>query len=388
MQAKTVSIVHEQSREAGRDAADELIDELGCQPDLVLAFVTSSLDPNEVLAGLWSGLDESVRLVGCSSFAEIGANEAMSDSVTLMGIVFDQVEWKLFKLDAVGDSSNAAGRKLGDQIAGFDPKIVMVLPDGVVANTMKFVNGMQEALGASCPIVGGLASEGLTFERTYQFLDREVIEGGAVALALRGPIRVATAAGSGFQPVGVTRTATGVVDDKYIHTLDGESAVELYKEFLGPDATERPSLGLEFPLAIVHEAGSDYMASDERSQVIRAVRSLDEERGAIECAGDVYEGAKLRMTRATKEDLIAAATNAVGQAKRDLPNAQLCLMFNCAGRKIVLGGRYQSEIAAALDKLGDDIPRIGFYTYGEIAPIEGTNMYHDETFTLALVGPD
>lgn len=387
MRAKTVSIVHEDAREAGRDAVDELLDELGETPQLVLAFVTSSLDPQRALEGVWSGLDSSVRLLGCSSFAEIGASEALSDSVTLMGIVFETVEWELFKLDAVGDSSRAAGRELARDIAAFEPKLVMVLPDGVVANTMKFVNGMQDQLGADCPIIGGLASEHLSFEHTHQFLDREVFSGGAVALALRGPLRVATAAGSGFQPVGGARTATRVVDDKYIYALDGESAVELYKSFLGPDAAQRPTLGLEFPLAIVHASGGDYMESDERSLVIRAIRTLDEERGAIECGGDVYEGARLRMTRASKEDLVAAAVNAVERAKRELPNAQMCLLFNCVGRKIVLGARYQSEVEAALAKLGD-IPRIGFYTYGEIAPIGGTNMYHDETFTLALLGPE
>jgi hypothetical protein len=233
-----------------------------------------------------------------------------------------------------------------------------------------------------------VASESLQFVRTFELFDREVIDGGVVALALRGPVTVATAARAGFQPVGVTRTCTRVEDDKVILELDGASALGLYKHFLGPNIADRPNIGTEFPLAVIEGAGADYMLSDERYQVIRVVRMLDETRGALLCGGDVYEGARIRMTRATKEDLVAAAESAAAQAARALPSAELALLFNCAGRKLVLGGRYREEIRAAFTALGTRVPKIGFYTYGELAPVEGTSMYHDETFTLALVGTE
>ena len=154
---------------------------------------------------------------------------------------------------------------------------------------------------------------------------------------------------------------------------------------LGPGVAARPNIGIEFPLAVIQRTpGGDYMSSDERAQVIRVVRQLDEERGALLCAGDIEEGVKIRMTRGNKEDLIAAAKQAIEQGIAAMPDAQLAFLFNCAGRKLVLGARYRDEIAAAFESLGE-VPRIGFYTYGELAPVDGTNMYHDETFTLALV---
>lgn len=386
MYAATASIVHEDSYQAGREAVEELLDEMASTPDLVMLFATSEHEPQRVMDGIWSQLPDGVRLIGCSSFAEIGGEDAMTGSVTVMGIVFGPVLWGLYQIDEVGASSTEAGRKLGRMIADLQPRVVIAFPDGLVANSMKFVNGMQSVLGSSCPIVGGLASEALNFEHTYQFLDRRAFSGGAVALALGGPITVVTSAGSGFQPVGVVRTCTEVVDDKFVHSLDGESALELYKAFLGDDVLGRPNIGLEFPLAVISGAGGDFMASDERSQVIRAVRQLDEQRGALVCAGDIYQGAKVRMTRATKNDLITAAASATERASRELPDASLCLLFNCAGRKIILGAKYQKEIESAFAVLDSQIPRIGFYTYGEIAPVDGANMYHDETFTLVLLG--
>ena len=302
-----------------------------------------------------------------------------------MGIAFGDVEWALFKLDAIGESSDAAGERLAAAIQGFDPRLVVVMPDGLAANSVRLIRAMQQILGPDCPIVGGVASESLEFVRTFELYDREVIDGGVVALAMRGPIEVVTSARAGFQPVGATRTCTRVENGNVILELDGKSALELYKDFLGPDIAERPNIGTEYPLAVVGAPGADYMASDARAQVIRVVRVLDEERGALLCGGDVDVGSRIRMTRATKDDLIAAARSAVEQVRAQMPDPALALLFNCAGRKLVLGARYQEEIEAAFSALGD-VPRIGFYTYGEIAPVEGANTYHDETFTIALVG--
>lgn len=388
MYAQTVSIVHEDAYRAGRETAAELLAQMSRPPDVVLAFVTSRHSPERTLEGLFSLLPPRTRLLGCSSFAEIGAEEAIAGSVTIMGIAFERVEWATFKLDpaAVRGSSIAAGRALGERMAGFRPRLVLLLPDGTTVNSTKLVRALQEPLGPHCAVVGGVASEGFGHGRTFELFDREVIEGGVVALALRGPVTVATAARAGFQPVGVTRTCTRVEDDKLILELDGESALGLYKGFLGPDVAGRPNIGTEFPLALIEGTGGGYMASDERSQVIRWVRQLDEARGALLCGGDVYEGAKVRLTRATKGDLVAAAASAAAQAQHALPNAKLGLCFDCAGRRLVLGGRYQEEIRDAFAALDPRLPKIGFYTYGEIAPVDGTNMCHDETFTLALVG--
>lgn len=385
MRAETVSIVHEDPHQAGRQTAAELLAQLGEPPDLVMVFVACRHDPQRVLDGLWSVLPEGVRLLGCSSFAEVGAEDALTGSVTAMGIVFHRVEWQVLKLDAIGDSSVEAGRAFGRLVTGFGPKLVIALPDGAIDNP-KFVRALQDTV--ECPIAGGVASDELEFTRTFELFDREVVRGGVVGLALRGPVTVATAARAGFQPVGVTRTCTRVEDDKLILELDGESALDLYKHFLGPQVAQRPNIGTEFPLLLITAPCDDYMASDERSQVIRVVRILDEERGALVCSGDVYEGAKVRMTRATKEDLVSAAALAAEQARRAQPSARVAFVFSCVGRRLVLGARCQEEIRAAFEVLGTEVPTIGFYTYGEIAPVDGRSMSHDETFTLALVGTD
>lgn len=385
MRAITASIVHDDAYTAGRETATELLDRLGQTPDVVLVFASAAHDPAAVLEGMWSRLPASVRLLGCTSFAEIGDDGAVVESVTAMALSFDTVQWQVYRVDPIDGTSADAGRMLAEQMVDFDPSLVITLPDGLRLNSTKFVAAMQEVLGRR-PVIGGLSADDLSFDRTAELFDRDVLRGGAVALALRGPIVFASSAMAGFQPVGVTRTCTRVEHDKRIVELDGHPALDLYREFLGPDVAERPNIGTEFPLAMVESPNADYMASDERFQVIRAVRELDAKRGSLACGGDVYEGAKVRMTRGTKDDLIAAAVEATAQARRAVPNPVVGLFFNCAGRKLVLGARYPAEVRAAFDALGPDVAKIGFYTFGEIAPVAGANMYHDETFTLALLG--
>lgn len=393
MKAVTASIVHEDPYMAGRQTAFELMGALapgdpgGGAPDVVLAFVSSVHAPERVLEGLWSRLPKATRLLGCSSFAEIGAEDALSGSVTAMGFQFQGVEWEIFKLDEVEGARPDAGRVLGQRMLAFDPKLVIVLPDGAAVNSWKLVRGLREVLGPDRHVMGGVASDHLEFQRTFELHDREVLRGGVVALGLRGALSVATVAKAGFQPVGATRTCTRIEDDHLLLELDGVSALSLYKAFLGPSVVDRPGIGLEFPIALISGGAGDYMASDERVQVIRAVRRFEEERGALFCGGDVPEGARIRMTRATKGDLIDAAVLAAHEVMRSpVGSPRVAFLFNCVGRKLVLGGRYHEEIRAAFSVLGPEIAKIGFYTYGEIAPANGVTTYHNETFTAVLLG--
>ena len=69
-------------------------------------------------------------------------------------------------------------------------------------------------------------------------------------------------------------------------------------------------------------------------------------------------------------------------------------MFSCVGRKIVLGRRIQEEIDAVQQCIGQDVPLIGFYTYGEIGPIDKTKKellsvkFHNETVVLWVLGKE
>ncbi|NUQ72339.1 MAG: FIST C-terminal domain-containing protein [Polyangiaceae bacterium] len=385
MKATTVSIVHDDSTQAGKDIAAELLDELGGAPDLVLLFASTRYNPEQLLTGLYSRLPATTKLAGCSSFAEINSDEALTGSVTAMGIRLGGVACEVFKVDGLKDRNIEAGRALAEQIKAFEPSLVITFPDAVGTNSAQFLIGMQDILGRKFPIVGGVAADDLQFDQTYELFNRKVLSGGAVAVALKGRIAVASGAKAGFQPLGAARTCTKVENGRLVLELDGVPALNLYKEFLGDRANDLQTAGIEFPLGIVGGMPGEYQVSDEQILVVRAVQGVDEARMGLICSGEVLEGARVRMTRATKEDILQGAVSAVDEAKKIVPEPSAAFIFDCAGRKLVLGPRYKDEIQAVVSRLGPDVPAIGFYTYGELSPVQGVTMHHDETFTIALI---
>ncbi len=383
MRAATVSVVHSDPVRAGRDAAAEMLSELGSVPEQVLLFVSSRLDPTEVLAGFTSRLPANVQIAGCSSFAEINSEEGLDQSVTAMGIT--GLSCTTLKVDSMMPDSRQAGRSIGAQAKELEASLLITFPDGMQGNTAEYIRGIQDILGAEFPIVGGVAAEHLAFQRTNEFYNREVLTGGAVAVAIRGAVTLGTSARSGFQPVGGLRTITKVEGQHLILELDGQPALRIYKDFLGDTPANPQMVGIQFPLLLVFDVAGSHMTSDDRVHVVRVVRSLDEEKGGLLLGGEVAVGMQVHLTRTVKDDLLRGAVEAVEEACKKVPRPDVAFIFGCAGRKLLLGPHYQQEMAGAFARLGREVPKVGFYTYGELSPVHNVTIYHDETFTIALV---
>jgi hypothetical protein len=207
--AVTVSIVHPDPSRAGADVAQELLDELGRAPDLVLLFASAALAPQAVLDGFYSVMPAAVRLIGCSSYAEINSEEALTHSVTAMGFQ-PRAGRGARSCAARRGRGRAVGAAMAAALADFGPSLLLVLPDVLTVNVAHLLRGLQGALGRTLPIIGGAPADMGAIAATHPFRDREVFPGGVVAVALRGPLRVVTAADSGYTVFGSERTVTRV----------------------------------------------------------------------------------------------------------------------------------------------------------------------------------
>ncbi|HVK63897.1 MAG TPA: FIST N-terminal domain-containing protein [Polyangium sp.] len=385
LEASTVSIVHDDARLAGRDAADELVDVMGGRPDFVLLFASAKYEGRAVLDGLRGRLGSGVRIAGCSSFAEIDGKGGLTESVTAMGFRLGSALRVATLADVSRDGDDRGlGRRLGEHAQALDPSLILVFYDSLHVNGPHVLRGLQDALGATFPMVGGGAGDLGDFVRTYQIADGEVITGGASIAVFSGPIRIATAARSGWMPVGGEHRITAVEKGNVLLTIDDRPALELYQEYLGPRAAAVASLAVEFPLAVVGGLEGTCRPAEGEIAVLRAVAGIDVQRKALLLGGDLPEGTLVRMTTGTRDDVIRAAEEATARALRALPNASCALLFDCMARKLVLGTRYRDELKQPMARLGS-IPKIGFYTHGELSPVDGVCMCHNETFTLALL---
>jgi hypothetical protein len=63
------------------------------------------------------------------------------------------------------------------------------------------------------------------------------------------------------------------------------------------------------------------------------------------------------------------------------------VVFSCMVRKAVLGSQTATETEITRDELAANLPLCGFYSYGEIAPLEsGSTQLHNETIVAVLLG--
>jgi hypothetical protein len=162
--------------------------------------------------------------------------------------------------------------------------------------------------------------------------------------------------------------------------MDGRSALELYKTYLGEHAAGLPGSGLLFPLAVRLAEGD--------TPVVRTILAVDEGQNSMTFAGDVPEGAYARLMKANFDRLIDGATGAAQTSRQGLGcPAELGILISCVGRKMVLGQRVEEEVEAVRDVLGQSAILTGFYSYGEISPFTPAAKceLHNQTMTITTI---
>ena len=165
-----------------------------------------------------------------------------------------------------------------------------------------------------------------------------------------------------------------------LHKIDDRPAIEFYRQRLG----EQASPGPESPLAIIDEHGE--------VEYLRATLGFVEENGAINYLGDIPQGAMVQITVADRGTILGGCRKSVEKAFSDYPHGKApatALFFSCAGRKILLGTHTGEEFGVVESVIGSQVPICGFYSYGEISPLDindPISKYHSETFISLILG--
>ncbi len=385
-----------QSLEAGREAATELAEKLGNEPDALIVFGACSFDHQELLRGI-SGVFPATPLVGGSTAGEITTSGFATNSVVIMGIKSDDLEFNSGISNGMRKDEKACAMELAKKIKQEGEERAMssllVFPDGMGGDGVKAIEGLQSVLGKEFEIVGGYLGDDENFGTTYQYCDGKVYTDAIVGLLINGDSEFTTGIGvrSGFESIG-NRFWCTEADGAVVKKFDDEPALALYKQFLGEKKSEGlPGVCLEYPFGMIDEAVS--ISGKEYFQ-LRCGLGVDHESQTITLAASIPEGRAVTLTTASRNDIICGARLAAEQAKQVLggKKPKAVLMFSCVGRKLVLGRRTQQEVEAVKEVLGNDAPISGFYTYGEIGPIDKTKSelsaakFHNETVVLWVLG--
>lgn len=381
---------------AGYEACTVALEKLnGEKPDLTIAFASVSFDQAELVRGIREA-SGNAPLVGCTDAGEITNEGPAEKSVGVMAIKSDQVVFTT----GIGNNIRAGAREAGQAVARAikekapDPlRAFVMLPDVLTGNGADIVRGVLDVLGTHFPVVGGAAGDDFLFKETYEYLNEKVDTGTVAGVGLSGKFSMGIGVRHGWVPIGIPMKVTkskGAV----VYELDNRPAISIYEDYFGQKAEELRKeplarMAITYPLGIKVPELEEYL--------IRDPITVDAA-GAITCAAEIPEGSEIRLMIGSKEKAIEAAQDAARKLMKDFEldgsRPRLVLMFNCIAREKLFSTKAVDEIQAVMKIIGADVPLLGFYTYGEQAPMGGeirdtekiNTRFYNETIVMFAIG--
>ena len=353
----------------------------GSGAQLVLLFGATARmrerEPFEQLRAWYPG----AMIVGCSTAGEILGTEVRDDSLVATALGFEHTVLHMAhsQVDDM-EQSRAAGTVLARALNRPGLTHVLVLSDGLKVNGTELARGLRENLPDSVAVTGGLAGDGAHFRHTVVCSNAMPAEGEITAIGFYGErLRIGYGSIGGWDTFGperlITRSRSNV-----LYELDGRSALELYKQYLGEHAAGLPATALLFPLALRSE--------HEGYSVVRTVLGVDEDAQSMIFAGDMPDGTYARLMKANFDRLIEGAADAARAGLRRLGHRtpEFAVLISCVGRRLVLEQRVEEELEQVREVFGPEPVLTGFYSYGEICP-HGTVTQcelHNQTMTITV----
>lgn len=354
--------------------------EFAAAADLVFVFGGTGPigDPGRI--GALRAMYPRAHLLGCSTAGEIKDTRVGDGTIVFTAVHFERarVRGHRVRLAEAGDGFDA-GRRLAAALAPEGLVHAFVLSDGLRTNGSELARGLASGLPAGVTVTGGLSGDGAKLKTTSVIWNGGRPESGEAAiLGLYGArLRVGFGSEGGWDPFGPERLVTESKGN-VLYRLNGESALDLYKKYLGKHALGLPAAALLFPLAL--------RTRDGEPRVVRTVLSIDEKDQSMTFGGDIPQGSYARLMKVNVDRLIDGAMDAARSSVRApfSPDPDLAVLISCVGRKLILGQRVEEEVEGVREVLGARAAMVGFYSYGEIAPLApgGRCELHNQTMTV------
>ncbi len=362
-------------------AAAEAVSTLGADPSLLLAFTSGDFDPAAAASALHGAAPDAV----CAGISGNGVFSAAGPiDHGCVAVAFDPaVEAGLgIGRPDEGTDLRAAGRAAATEATealgeGEGTPLVLLLLDTHAGDIAEAIAGAYEACGPETPLAGGACGGADPF----QLAGGESLTEAVVAVALRVPGPAGIGNSQSCEVIGPPSIVTRS-EDRTILEIDGRPAESVYLERLGIDAAlDDEAFAAK---AITHPISQPELHGNRR---LRHVLGRDGEGGLL-CATHIPSSAAIEFTELSRPALIRSGRESVGAALEPLGGraARAALIFDCSGRRKILGDSQGSEVKTIADSFGGDPPPLaGLYTNGEVARVRGAKGdYNHAVVTVAL----
>lgn len=323
----------------------------------------------------------NANVVLCSTSGQIANNRIIKENIVATAIEFEKTVVKIAKYNLLQEKSLAAlGSLLKKEIVTDDLTAILLLSEGTHVNGTELVNELAQITDSKIPIFGGIAGDARNFQKTIVGVNEDAKEGEIAIVGFYGEhLKFGFGCEGGWTDFGPEREVTES-NKNVVYKIGDHLALDLYKEYLGQYADDLPGSALYFPLSMKE--------NEMASPVVRTILSINEEDKSMTFAGNIPEGATVKLMKGNFDKLIDASYNAANNAVKDATSPpQLVFAVSCVGRNIVLDNRIEEEIEIIKDINGQDSCLFGFYSYGEISPVVKHKPceLHNQTISIAAL---
>ncbi|GAB4525014.1 MAG: FIST N-terminal domain-containing protein [Pleurocapsa sp.] len=367
------------SQEAIAEVLEQCLDKLaGIIPQAGILYAAIDFEYDIILQQVYAQFPE-LELIGGTTDGEMSSCLGFQeDSLTLILFCSDEIEIRAgigtnvtSNPVAAVEAAIASARSSNREIS-----LCLALADGLTNCGASIVEALKDKLGTDIPLFGGMTGDRLQFEQTYQFYQQEVHTNAIAILLFSGNLILSYGVANGWTPIGKKRRVTKV-EQNIVYEIDNRLALDFYQYYLKDNF---PSL--EYPLAVFEgETDNFYM---------RVPNNYDTKTGSISFFAEIPPETNVQIVATNWEQIIDSSRASMLQALHKYPGKTptVALLFSCATRRNILGTRAEQEYQVVNNCLSKTIPSFGFYTYGEISPLENyqETFLHHETFITLLLG--
>lgn len=336
------------------------------------------------------------RIVGCTCAGVVG-KEGANESIRALAIMIVEAEQE--NEFCVASCSNIRGENSYEEAKNMandllsqsnDINMIQILASGIDIAADKAIEGVEDAFGWTIPIFGGTSSDNMKAVSSFQFLDEEVLERGAVLVGFAdSTLSVEMGVHHGSIPIGMPFKVTRSKANR-VFEIEGEPAWKFLMDKLNLPADTHP--GPCIPIAGMGEALDERLHEEyDNKHILRVIVKVDDDYSfymPVDCA----EGTELWITERNEQLIFEGLDRMMAQLKKRIGDKEVVAVFHtdCAARgRAMFNKILKEEIINKMQYplVGDaQKPWLGMYGFGEFTLLNGKNYFHNYTTSLyALV---
>ncbi|HEY0137470.1 MAG TPA: FIST N-terminal domain-containing protein [Nannocystis sp.] len=376
---------------AGRAALEQARSHAPVDPVAAIVYSTVLYDQEAVLRGVRSVLP-GARIVGAST-QDISRTGDVESGDRVVGVAVlggsGITARSAYAPNVSKDPANAArmlAEQLGPPPEPDGPPLLLWYDPLTGINVDTLIAGLRAA-GYTRILGGGAGQPWGPVYRTYQYFEGRVTRDSAVVLRLGGAVDFVHDLTHGTDTLGLELEVTAA-EGNVISAIDGRPALDVWREQLGLgdedildiEATAAWALGV----SVTMEPGHDY-----EGPITRSVFGFRTKTREVVLQAPIPAGTQVQVCHRTPEAVFDRAAVMATRLHTRLAGRSpvLALSFECAARaRPFLGEELtRREIGRMQAILGEDLPWLGMYAWGEVAPVGPSTYFHNYTFPLAIL---